>query len=194
MLKADGLNKNNIQTMKALSVVALLLVLFTNLNAQPRTADAILKEAFSKAEAEHKNVIVIFHASWCGWCHKMDKALSDTACKKFFDDSYIITHLVVKERKENKHLENPGAEALLTKHHGNQSGIPFWLVYNSKGELLADSQVRPAGVGLDAAGKNVGCPASEPEVAHFIEVLHKTSALNEEQLAVIYKRFRLNEQ
>lgn len=180
--------------MKSLFIAAICVLATTsNVKAQPRTADAILKEAFGKAEAEHKNVMVIFHASWCGWCHKMDKALNDTSCKKFFDDHYIITHLVVKERKENKHLENPGAEALLAKHHGNESGIPFWLMYNSKGELIADCQIRPDSAGLDTAGKNVGCPASEAEVAHFIKVLRKTSSLSEQQLEVIYKRFRLNE-
>lgn len=165
-----------------------------NVKAQPpRTAEAILKEAFATAGAEHKNVMVIFHASWCGWCHKMDKALNDTSCKKFFDDNYVITHLVVKERKENKHLENPGAEVLLKKYHGDESGIPFWLMFSSKGELVGDCLVRAAGVGLNAPGENVGCPASEEEVTHFVEVLRKTSSLNEQQLAVIYKRFRLNE-
>lgn len=180
--------------MKSLLVAAIFLCVgFHAVQAQPATADVILDNAFTKAETENKNVFVIFHASWCGWCHKMDEAMKDTSCSKFFNDNYIVVHLVVKERKEYRQLENPGAEALLKKHNGNNAGIPFWLVYNAKGALIADCQLRPAGAGLDTPGKNTGCPASEEEVTHFVQVLRKTSALNDDQLAVIRKRFRLNE-
>ncbi|MBD0287325.1 MAG: hypothetical protein ICV79_18150, partial [Flavisolibacter sp.] len=59
-------------------------------------------------------------------------------------------------------------------------------------KLLADSQIRPEGAGLDEPGQNAGCPAKKEEVAHFIRVLKKTSALNKDQLAIIQKRFREN--
>lgn len=178
------------------SIITLLifpLLLLTFAKAQPPTAENILKDAYKRASEENKKVFVIFHASWCGWCHKMDNSINDPSCKIFFDKNYVITHLVVKESKGKEQLENPGAEELLKKYKGDKTGIPFWIILDSKGELLADSQIRPEGAGLDSPGDNSGCPASENEVAYFIKVLRKTSSINEKQLSVIKERFRLNE-
>ncbi|MBK5269495.1 MAG: thioredoxin family protein, partial [Bacteroidia bacterium] len=72
----------------------LLLVSFfylSGINAQsvPPSADAVLKAAFVQATSGKKNVFVMFHASWCAWCHKMDTALYDPVCRKLFSDNYI---------------------------------------------------------------------------------------------------------
>jgi hypothetical protein len=99
----------------------------------------------------------------------------------------------VYESKEKKKLENPGALELLTKYHGNDDGIPYWLIFDKNGNILADSQIRPPGANMDIKGKNSGCPASEEEVKYFVMVLKKTSALNAQQLAQIEERFRKNE-
>src|SRR5476649_1027405 len=80
------------------------------------TTDAILSEAYKTAAKEHKNVFIIFHASWCGWCHKMDSAMNSAACKNLFDGQYVIRHLVVLESKDKVALENPGAMDLMKKY------------------------------------------------------------------------------
>jgi thioredoxin-related protein len=162
-------------------------------NAQPpESADQILQQAFSVAAKEKKNVLVIFHASWCGWCKKMDTAMNDQSVKKFFTDNYAIRHLVVYESKEKENLENPGALDLLKKYKGEDQGIPYWFVFDKDGKLLADSKLRPEGGGLET-GENAGCPASEKEVAYFLKVLKETSPLKEGELGIIQKRFRENE-
>jgi thiol-disulfide isomerase/thioredoxin len=161
--------------------------------SSPRSADEILKGACQRAGNEKKNVFVMFHASWCAWCHKMDTALYDPVCRKFFADNYIIEHLTVYESKGKENLENPGALALLTKYKGNDIGTPYWMIFDKNGNLLADSRMK-AGIDFDGPpGDNVGCPASEEEVNYFISVLKKTSSLNANQLEVIKKRFRQNE-
>jgi len=43
-------------------------------------------------------------------------------------------------------------------------------------------------------GDNAGCPATEKEVDFFIDVLKKTSSISKEQLEIIRKRFRENDQ
>ncbi|MEI2738220.1 MAG: thioredoxin family protein [Chitinophagaceae bacterium] len=175
----------------------LLLLMFTALvsvkgqEAVPSAAD-VLKIAYQQAAKENKNVLMMFHASWCGWCHRMDKSLNDEACKKFFDDNYIITHLVVDETKDKKNLENPGAAELKIKYNGDGQGIPFWLVLDKEGNLLSDSKIRKEGEGPDK-GENTGCPATEEEVDFFISVLKKTSSITNDQLEIIRKRFREND-
>lgn len=168
-----------------------ILVLFTALAANAQTlntvptAEEILRPAYAKAATENKNVLLIFHASWCGWCRKMDAALQDGAVKPLIDKFYEVVHLTVYESDNKKQFENEGALSFLTKHGGADKGLPFWYVLDKEGRVLSDSK--------DEAGKNSGCPATEAEVAHFINQLKKTSLLNEEELIVIKKRFRKNE-
>jgi thiol-disulfide isomerase/thioredoxin len=182
------MNKKNLLTMLAFSMSVIL-----HSQENPASADAILKDAYREAAASHKNVFVIFHASWCGWCKKMDASINDPACKKFFDDNFVIRHLVVYESPDKKNLENPGAMDLLKKYKGDDNGIPYWLIFDSQGNLLADSKRREKGAGPDATGDNTGCPASETEVGYFVEVLRHSSGLDEAQLTIIANRFRKNE-
>lgn len=160
--------------------------------APPLTADQILKEAYAEAAFNHKKVIIIFHASWCGWCHRMDSSMNDASCKKYFDENFVVRHLVVDESKDKKELENPGANELRTKYHGDGIGIPFWLIMDDKGNLLADSKMRAAGAGLDAPGDNMGCPAQPNEVAYFIATLKKITKLSTAQELALKTRFEKN--
>lgn len=168
-----------------------LLFLFTGftlvVSAQspPLSADTLLSKAFSKAKAEKKNVFIIFHASWCGWCRKMDAAMSDPACKPFFDANYVVEHLTILESKDKKQLENPGAEALFKKYAPADSGIPFWLIYDASGALIADAKMPD--------GSNAGCPATADEVAHLVNTLKSSSSIDEKTSKVIFERFRRNE-
>lgn len=180
--------------LRSLSLVLAMTVAGFVANAQSaKPASDILNAAFKTAAKEKKNVFVIFHASWCGWCHKMDTAMNDQSVKAFFDKSYVVEHLTVKEAPAKKNEENAGADELLKKFHAADQGIPFWVVLDPKGNLLADSQERPEGAGLDTPGQNVGCPATQKEVDHFVKVLQKTSSLKENELKLIAERFRKND-
>ena len=180
--------------MKSLSLILSFLFFINIVNAQQpiESADKILAAAYKQAAKEHKNVIIMFHASWCGWCHRMDASINDETCKKLFSDNYVIVHLTVEESDKNKQLENPGADLIKAKYHAEKAGLPFWLIMDSKGKLLADSYIRAAAVSLEQPGDNIGCPAEESEVAIFTQLLKKTSSLNDEQLAIIATRFKKN--
>lgn len=176
---------------KLLMISMFSLLCFTNINAQtkPLSADKIVKDAMAEASQSHKNIFIIFHASWCGWCHKMDTAMNDNAVKSFFDKNYLIIHLTVDESPDKKNLENPGAAALRTQYHGDHQGIPYWFIIDKNGKFLADSRV------IEESGKqgnSVGCPAEPGEVDYFVRVIKKTSSLNDAQLALIQKRFLKN--
>ena len=114
----------------------------------------------------------------------MDASLNDVTTKKYFDENFVITHLVVQESKEKKNLENPSADVFLEKYKGTKEGLPFFVILDNKGNLIGDSFFN---------GSNMGCPASEKEVAAFIALLTKTSKIDEKGLSVITERFRKNE-
>jgi len=154
-----------------------LAFLFIQQAQSQESTKAILDQAYNQAKIESKNVFVLFTASWCGWCKKMDANMNEAATKQIFDDNYVIKHLVVQENGDKKKLENPGAMELLTKYKGEKSGIPFFLIFDAYGKKIADS--------FDAKGQNLGCPASAEEVAEFVKILKATSTLSDEELAVI---------
>ena len=173
---------------------ALLFISITSAFAQkaPSSAEEIMNEAFASAKKQNKKVLVMFHASWCGWCHKMDTSLNDASVKKFFDDNFVIRHLVVFESKGKESLENPGALDMLTKYEGKDEGIPFWLIFDNDENFLADSRMKET-VNRVEKLQNTGCPASKEEVDYFIDVLKRTTELNDDQLQIIRTRFRRNE-
>lgn len=159
----------------------------------PKPSDLVMKTAYEKAGAENKKVLLIFHASWCGWCHKMEASINDPACSKFFDDNYVVAYLDVQENGDKKSLENPGGFDLMKKYNADNSGLPYWLILDAQGNILANSLMKADGTASNAPTDNVGCPATEKEVEYFANVLKITSKLNEEELAVIKARFRKNE-
>jgi thioredoxin-related protein len=171
--------------------VFLFLAVITNAQSTPPTAHQVMQDAMQRAAKEHKKVFIIFHASWCGWCHRMDSIMNSAACKKLFNDNYVIEHLTVMESDNKKDLENPGAEDSLKRYNGEGQGIPFWLIFDAKGNLLADCLMPSKGTTGAAhnKGENTGCPSTRDEVAYFVKVLKKTSLLNTTQLAVIQKNF-----
>ena len=63
----------------------------------PQNATALMDAAFAEAAKTNKNVFLVFHASWCGWCHKMDSSMADPRVKQYFDDNFVIRHLTVRE-------------------------------------------------------------------------------------------------
>ena len=57
-----------------LKTALIFILLFAMVSAfaqdTPASADDIMKDALKKASMENKSVLLMFHASWCGWCKK----------------------------------------------------------------------------------------------------------------------------
>jgi len=169
---------------KSLLICLFLLGSISIGNAQEK-ASVVLEKAYKQAKKENKKVLVIFHASWCTWCKKMEKNMEADAVKALFHDNYVITYLTVQESAKNQHLNNPGADEVLKKYKGDKQGIPFWVILDSKGNLLEDS--------FNAKGENLGCPSTLDEVMEFNAKLKRTSKLNDKDLAAIAQVFTIKE-
>lgn len=163
-------------------VTLLTLTVLCSLSAKAQeNASSIMEKALAQAKTENKKVFVKYGASWCGWCKKMDKKMKDDRCASFFTSNYVIVAFDVQESDANKQLETPGAFELLKKHHGDQSGLPFWVILDQNGTVVEDS--------LNDKGENLGCPATEAEVKDFTTVLKKTSNLTDDNLQLIAQLF-----
>jgi thiol-disulfide isomerase/thioredoxin len=132
---------------------------------------------------------VLFEASWCGWCKKMKTNLNNESIKNLFAKNYVFVNLTVLESKNNKHLENPGAEDLLNQFGGENQGIPYYLIFSNQGQLLADSKMIKDKEVLIGEGENIGCPEADFEIDAFIYKIQETSNLNSNELMLIAKQF-----
>lgn len=167
--------------MKYSKIIIVVTLLLFQLGTAQEKADVVVNKAITEAKAGKKNVLLIFHASWCKWCKMMEKNMDLPETKPIFDKRFVTAYIDVQERGDKKSLENPGGQELMNKYNGENAGLPFWLILNPKGEVLADS--------FDAKGENLGSPATPEEVATFISKIEKSSKLNKEEAQTIEKVF-----
>lgn len=143
----------------------------------PASTDELLKEAYKKAAAENKKVLLIFTASWCHWCHALEKAIKEPICKKFFEDNFVVVPVIVKETEKRLVDENYGSDRLLLKYQGQErEGIPFWIIFDKDGNWVADYNGYPI-------------PRDETSYKVFEEILKKTSPATEQDLVNIKQAF-----
>jgi thiol-disulfide isomerase/thioredoxin len=150
-------------------MVKSLLIAAALLGAGPgsgvATAKVSLKRLEIRAKGEHKNVLVVFHASWCGWCHKLEGLMESPKFKGLFADNYEILTVDVDENGAKKTLETPGGADLQTQLGAANEGLPFFAACDSSGKVLMDSK-NPS---------NIGYPSKPDEVAYFIKFLKTTA-------------------
>jgi thioredoxin-related protein len=158
--------------MKLARLVCLLPLFATAWAGTPAPAQSVLKAAERQAGQHHKNVLLMFHASWCGWCHKMDAMLNEPTLKPGFDRSYEIVHITILENGDRKADENPGGEEMY-KALGGGDGIPYYVIFSPTGKVLGDSR-NP---------KNIGYPGEPGEITYFMGLMRKTSHMSAEQLS-----------
>jgi thiol:disulfide interchange protein len=156
------------------AAVALLAVAGSALPAHadgaPKPAAEIMAAAKATSAKTHKPVLVIFHATWCGWCKKLEAVMDKPQFKKMFENNYVLVNLDVMENDpaKIKGFENPGGKELMGTLGGAQSGLPFYAFLDAKGKKLGDSNVMPK-------NQNIGYPGEPAEIDAFMELIKKTA-------------------
>lgn len=141
--------------------------------AQQRTsADEVLAAAKTDAATQHKDIFLVFGASWCPPCRELDSFMADREIRPILEKYFVMAHLsVFEQRGKHPELNNPGGEKLVADFGGEAGGVPFLVFLDAQGHPLINSN-RP--VTGKPKGENVGYPALPEEINWFMSMLRQT--------------------
>ena len=143
---------------------------------RPTPANQVFEDAKAQAAQQHKPIFLVFGASWCGPCHRMDAFLAAPEPRRILDKYLVTARLSVLEQGgKHPELENPGGEDLATKFGGGNAkgrtaGVPFLVFLDTIGEPIVTSY-RP--VEGSPRGNNIGYPAKPEDIDWFMVMLKK---------------------
>jgi hypothetical protein len=175
------------------AIALLLLTAASPTTPKALKADDILKGAKLKAADQNKSVCLIFGASWCEDCHRLDSFMALPDIAPIFDKYFVVTKLTFGEALGgHPDWDNPGSDSLISKYGGlSPNGavdLPFIAVLDSKAKLLANSNKPGKG---HAASSGTGFPANSEDVKWFLAMLQKAApALSEDETQKIQDAFR----
>ena len=125
-------------------------------SSAPGGAQAALQDALMKARSTNKALFVDFSTEWCGWCKRLDELLAHP------DVAPIVErHLVVLKIDQEKMA---GGESLRKQFDKGSGGVPWYVILDGDGKEL---------ISANNDGQNIGYPAREQEMEHFIAMLDK---------------------
>lgn len=147
----------------------------SSLLAQSATADALFSQAKAEALNTHKNILLVFSASWCGPCKMYEHFLEDPQMKELHEKAFVVVRIDVGEfAQDKKHHDTPGGVEL--RHSlgaENEPGFPFMVITDASGKPLTNSYIH------GDVNKNIGYPNAPEEIIWYGEMLrHGTSLLN----------------
>ena len=150
------------------AVLACTVVFAAPTVASPQeSADALFAHAKVAAKSEHKNVLMVFSASWCGPCKLYERFLEDPQMKPITEKAFVIQRIDVGERDgDAKHVNTPGGVQLRTALGGvGEPGFPFIVMTDENGNPLINSYIN------GNPNNNIGYPALPNEIDWYVEML-----------------------
>ncbi len=136
------------------------------------SADQSLSSAKAEAARQHKDIFLVFGASWCPPCRELEAFLEDRAIRPIVEKYFVIVTLnVFEQRGKHPELNTPGAEKLVNDYGGEAGGVPFIVFLDEQGQPVINSNRPEKG---KAKGENVGYPALPEEIDWFMTMLQKS--------------------
>ena len=151
--------------------------------APPDSADALFAQAKTQAQREHKRILMVFSASWCGPCKLYERFLQDPQMKPITEKAFVVQRIDVGEFKNDaKHTNTPGGSELRTALGGvGEPGFPFLVITDDNGNPLINSYRDGKTSG------NVGYPALPEEIDWYVEMLKRAApSLSPAELAATH--------
>jgi thiol-disulfide isomerase/thioredoxin len=130
----------------------------------PKAAD-LMTDALAQAKSSGKRVFVHYGAPWCPYCRLLDRWMANPEVAALLAKDFVDLKIDVDRTvggKEAFVVELRRAEPKVDAPENY--GIPWIVLLDGDGKQLA--------VGHTENG-NVGCPATEEEIAHFVAMLGK---------------------
>jgi hypothetical protein len=147
--------------------IVLIAMLLASTACAAETAAALMAAATAEASSAHKNVLVVFHASWCGWCRKFDAMLADRKVGPLLARHFVVAKIDVLEHEEKAALNTPGGEEVMAAVGGKGQGLPFLAIVDSAARPIVNSIRQPE-------NKNIGYPGEPEEIAWFMTMLKRS--------------------
>lgn len=139
------------------------------LAAPPDSADSMFARAKAEAQGEHKHILMVFSASWCGPCKLYERFLQDQQMKPITEKAFVVQRIDVGEFKNDaKHSNTPGGSELRTALGGvGEPGFPFLVMTDENGKPLVNSYRDGKTSG------NIGYPALPEEIDWYVAMLKR---------------------
>ena len=142
-------------------------------------ANKLLASAEKRASVARKRVLLVFHASWCGPCLRLNKYLNDRPVKPIIDAHFIVQEIDTTESK-TKCWETPGGDALCKRYGGN-GGIPYFVLLDESGKRIGSSIFN---------GQNMGMPSEPDEIKFFLNTLKSAApSITPSEMAILKAGF-----
>jgi hypothetical protein len=151
-------------------------------------ADQVLAYANAQASEEHKNVLLVFGASWCRHCKQFEVFLAAPEIQPIIAKHFVVARLgVYEELGRNPKLNNPKSDTLVRQFgDGDKGGLPFIVFLDPKGGLIVNSN-RPSK--RKSTGENIGYPSAPEEIDWFMVMIKKAAPALTENDAVIVEEW-----
>ncbi len=94
-----------------------------------------IAEAIQAASKEHKNILLVFGASWCLDCLALDYRFHEAAIQPLVDKNYRVVHVDIGQHDKNLDIAK--------RYETPTDGVPTMAVLNSSGELLYSQKTHP---------------------------------------------------